>query len=267
VADGDQVNIDYVGSVDGVEFAGGSTNGQGTTVTAGSTAYIDDFLIQIIGAKPGDTVNVEVTFPDPYLNNPDLSGKDALFVTKINYIQGAPVTPELTEELVAEKIGPDYGFADLADMMDTIRTEMLQEKKRNYLLEQLYELSTFKAVPEKLVQDQMTLLALDVSNQAANVGVPLSVLLNYYGFEHMGALQEDARADFTLYTEQYLMCQAAAEQLGIEIGEEDLVEYFDVMQGVAEYDKYLSYYGTGYFAQEAIVYQVGEYLVANAVNE
>ena len=63
VEDGDQVNIDYVGSVDGVEFSGGSTGGSGTTVTAGSTNYIDDLLTQIIGHKPGETMTGVVTFP------------------------------------------------------------------------------------------------------------------------------------------------------------------------------------------------------------
>ena len=53
VEDGDTVNIDYVGSIDGVEFDGGSTNGQGTDLTIGSGLYIDDFEEQLIGSHPG----------------------------------------------------------------------------------------------------------------------------------------------------------------------------------------------------------------------
>ena len=86
IEDGDTVNIDYVGSVDGVEFEGGNTQGQGTPLTIGSGEYIDDFEEQLIGAHPGDTVDVYVTFPDPYSNNPDLSGKEALFEVTINGI-------------------------------------------------------------------------------------------------------------------------------------------------------------------------------------
>lgn len=56
IADGDVVNIDYVGTVDGEEFSGGNTNGRGTLVTAGSDTYIDDFLTQIIGHTPGETL-------------------------------------------------------------------------------------------------------------------------------------------------------------------------------------------------------------------
>lgn len=85
VKDGDTVNIDYVGSIDGVEFAGGNTNGAGADLTIGSGTYIDDFEEQLIGAHPGDTVEVNVTFPENY-GNEELNGKDALFVVDVNGI-------------------------------------------------------------------------------------------------------------------------------------------------------------------------------------
>lgn len=85
VEDGDTVNIDYVGSIDGVEFDGGSTNGQGTDLTIGSGLYIDDFEEQLIGSHPGDTVEVNVTFPDDY-SSEDLQGQDAFFEVTINGI-------------------------------------------------------------------------------------------------------------------------------------------------------------------------------------
>lgn len=85
VADGDTVNIDYVGSVDGVEFAGGNTNGAGAQLTIGSGTYIDDFEEQLIGHNVGDEVDVNVTFPENY-GNEELNGKDALFKVVINGI-------------------------------------------------------------------------------------------------------------------------------------------------------------------------------------
>lgn len=66
VKDGDTVNIDYVGKIDGTAFDGGSTNGQGTDLEIGSGSYIDDFEDQLVGAHPGDEVEVTVTFPDDY---------------------------------------------------------------------------------------------------------------------------------------------------------------------------------------------------------
>lgn len=85
VADQDTVNIDYVGTVDGVEFEGGSTNGAGTDLVIGSGSYIDDFEEQLIGSHPGDEVQVEVTFPEDY-SSQDLAGKDAVFTVTINGI-------------------------------------------------------------------------------------------------------------------------------------------------------------------------------------
>lgn len=85
VEDGDTVNIDYVGSIDGVEFSGGSTDGAGADLTIGSGTYIDDFEEQLIGYHPGDTVEVTVTFPEDY-GVDDLNGQEAVFEVTINGI-------------------------------------------------------------------------------------------------------------------------------------------------------------------------------------
>ena len=83
VKDGDTVNIDYVGKIDDVAFDGGSTDGNGTDLVIGSGSYIDNFEEQLIGAHPGD--EVEVTFPDDYQAT-DLAGKEAVFDVTVNGI-------------------------------------------------------------------------------------------------------------------------------------------------------------------------------------
>lgn len=85
IEDGDTVNIDYVGSIDGVEFQGGNTNGSGADLVIGSHTYIDDFEEQLIGHHPGDSVDVTVTFPEDY-GKDELNGKEALFKVTINGI-------------------------------------------------------------------------------------------------------------------------------------------------------------------------------------
>ena len=85
VKDGDTVNIDYVGKIDGTAFDGGSTNGQGTDLVIGSGCPIDDFEDQLVGAHPGDEVEVTVTFPDDY-SAADLAGKEAVFDVTVNGI-------------------------------------------------------------------------------------------------------------------------------------------------------------------------------------
>ena len=85
VKDGDTVNIDYVGKIDDVAFDGGSTDGNGTDLVIGSGSYIDNFEEQLIGAHPGDKVEVKVTFPDDYQVT-DLAGKEAVFDVTVNGI-------------------------------------------------------------------------------------------------------------------------------------------------------------------------------------
>lgn len=85
IEDDDTVNIDFVGTIDGVEFSGGNTNGAGTDLVIGSGSYIDDFEEQLIGAHPGDTVEVNVTFPEDY-GKEELNGQDAVFEVVINGI-------------------------------------------------------------------------------------------------------------------------------------------------------------------------------------
>lgn len=96
VKDGDIVNIDYVGKMDGEEFDGGSAEGYDLTI--GSDSFIDGFEDSIIGHKKGDTFDWNGQFPDPYENNPDFAGKDVVFTITVNDIQEIP---ELTDEVVA----------------------------------------------------------------------------------------------------------------------------------------------------------------------
>ena len=262
---GDQVNIDYVGKIDDVAFEGGNTQKQGTMVTAGGTEYIDDFLTQIIGALPGETVMVEVTFPDPYISNPDLAGKDAVFVTTINYIQGEPELPELTDDFVKEKLSANYPYTDVADMKAKVEKMLLGDLQRTYVLEWLYDRCTFAAPPEQIIEVQNQQMVIDVSNSAYFYSMPLNELLSYYGFTDLDSMCAAYRADFVTCAEEYLMCQALAEKLGIDIDEDDIKAYFTDVVGNPDYSGFLAYYGAGYISRDVMVNQVTQYLVDNAV--
>ena len=85
VEDGDVVNIDYTGYLDGEAFDGGSTNGAGADLEIGSDTYIDGFEEGIIGHTVGETFDLNLTFPENY-GNEDLAGKDVVFETTINGI-------------------------------------------------------------------------------------------------------------------------------------------------------------------------------------
>ena len=94
----DTVNIDYVGKIDGVAFDGGTDTGY--NLTLGSHAFIEGFEEDLIGALTGTTVDVTVTFPDPY-QSADLAGKDAVFSVKVNSIT-EPVLPKYDDAFVAQ---------------------------------------------------------------------------------------------------------------------------------------------------------------------
>ena len=130
VADGDSVNIDYVGRVDGTEFEGGSTQGNGTVVTIGVTQYIDDFLDQLVGHKPGETFDVNVTFPEEY-GVEELNGKDAVFSVTINYIQETK-QPDVTDEWVEKTLKDKYGWTTVAEMNKEIRDGLQYKHSADY---------------------------------------------------------------------------------------------------------------------------------------
>ena len=102
VEDGDIVNIDYVGKVDGEEFSGGSATGQHLTI--GSGTFIDGFEDGLIGVNVGDTVDLNLKFPDTYTNNTDLAGKDVVFTVTVNSIdtEKEMTYDDLTDEYVSE---------------------------------------------------------------------------------------------------------------------------------------------------------------------
>ena len=264
VKDGDRVNIDYVGRVNGVAFDGGNTQGAGTVVTAGSTEYIDDFLTQIIGAKPGDTVMVEVTFPTPY-TNPDLAGKDAVFETVINYIVGDTITPELTDAFVRENLQERYGYTGAENMKEEIRQMLRKDQVTAYVLEDLYGKCSFKDVPEKLVDDQCEFMRAELSNIASYNNAPLSMILSYYGWNTLEEAYAANRPEFLMYIEQYLMGQAVAEKLNMVVDDAAIENYFATVVGGSNPAAYISYYGKGYVAQDVLMDMVTNYLLDNAV--
>ena len=82
---GNTINLDFVGTIDGKEFEGGNTKGEGTDLVVGSGMYIDGFEEQLYGAHPGDVIDVTVTFPEDY-EEKDVAGKEAVFKVTINGI-------------------------------------------------------------------------------------------------------------------------------------------------------------------------------------
>jgi len=145
---GDNLVVDFVGTIDGVEFKGGAA--QGASIELGAGQFIPGFEDQLIGAKAGETVTVKVTFPEDY-GSKDLAGKAAEFKVDVKEIQTFK-TPELTDELVAP-----MGDANVEAFKTRIRAFLQQNhdqtsrlRAKRQLLDKLAEGHSFD-VPQGMV--------------------------------------------------------------------------------------------------------------------
>ena len=252
VEDGDSVNIDYVGSIDGKEFDGGSTNGKGTTVTAGGDNYIDDFLDQLIGHKVGETFDINVTFPDDY-GVDDLNGKDATFSTTINYIEKTNV-PELTDDFVKENLGYDTVDEYKQSISDSIYQDNLSSSLLNWLIEN----SVVSEVPDSVV-DALYQVQYDYYDRLGSMyGYDIDTVLGMFGTDKDG-LRDQCKT----YASNYLVLQAVMEDASLEI----TPEYFMQTNGADEdtYNSYVDYYGAGYVHFTVITNCVTDFMKQSAV--
>lgn len=148
VKDGDKVNISYVGTIDGVEFEGGSSDSYDLTIGSGS--FIDDFEQQLIGAAMGEEVEVNVTFPEDY-SSADLAGKDAVFMVNILGIYEAPeITDEFVANTLAEQLGEDISTVE--EYRQYLRDTHEADKKEEYVRTYLIDNSEVKSYPSKYVK-------------------------------------------------------------------------------------------------------------------
>ena len=127
VAEGDIVNVDYVGKLNGVAFEGGTAPNQnidvsGNCAAGGYTAYIDGFTTGLLGAEVGTTVDCDVTFPENY-GNAELAGKAVVFTFTVNSIQREISFEEMDDTVVQE----NFGVASVEEFYATIREGLVSD--------------------------------------------------------------------------------------------------------------------------------------------
>ena len=255
VEDGDTINMDYVGTIDGEEFDGGSTQGNGTTVTIGVTQYIDDFLEQLIGHTPGENFDIEVTFPETYQNSPDLAGKDAVFNVTINYIQGDLIPRELDDE-----IAMDYGFETAADLLTALEESIVMNKEAQFAAE-LFSQATCEEVPQEIItyMENLERYSLDVT--ATTYGMePDLYVQTVYGVENVDAYIDGMTEDDEAQATSALAAQAIAELEGLTVTEEDMA--------MTNLNSYSQFCGEPYVKNSVLyMYVVPQFIVENGTVE
>ena len=261
VKDGDVVNIDYVGTIDGVEFDGGSA--QGYDLTIGSGSFIDNFEQQLIGTHPADQVTVNVTFPEEYANNPVLAGKTAAFAVTVNGIQELP---EFNDEFVKTNL------ADYAQTAEEYRQYLKDTNYKNNLATAVSKYITDNISADNYPADylkhlkslQMTLDE-DEFNYMAQMYAQYGMNFSYGSvMEYKGAANteeyekvlEDEAKKFCLNNMAY---QDLAAKAGIAITDEDY-EAFKTENSVTE--EIETTYGRPYLIQQYILPEKVEAYIA-----
>lgn len=264
VADGDTVDIDYVGSVDGVEFDGGTTNGAGTVVTIGKTIYIDDFLQQLIGHKPGETFDVEVTFPADY-GVEELNGKDAVFVTTINHIVETKL-PELNDEFVASNFAESNDWKTVAELNEGVRSDMQRSAISLFLQDYVIEASTVSSVPESLIEFQEESMLDYYQGYAASYGVGLDEFVQTYlqvaDTEELLSTNREQNEEMAKF---YLIIQAIAEDAKINLSDDDVKDYFINEYSEEDYTSMIENAGLPYMKMIVVNQKVLEVLEENVI--
>ena len=269
IQNGDSVNIDYVGSVDGIEFTGGNTNGQGTTVTAGSTQYVDDFLTQIIGHKPGETFDVVVTFPDGYDDSTDangdpikLAGQEAVFSVTINYIAKS-LTPELTDEFISKNIDPKYG-STVEEFKDTVRKDVADANLEKYVTNYLTQNSVYAdELPEAVTEySSMMVLNYYCGYASAKNQTLTQFIQENLDADSIQALLDSNKEAIDNQAKRFLLYQALAEDQGLDCTDDDVKAYFEDL-GNTDYSDYQNFYGTNYLRMNAVGDKAFNNILAN----
>ncbi|MCM1183395.1 MAG: FKBP-type peptidyl-prolyl cis-trans isomerase [Roseburia sp.] len=266
IADGDRVNIDYVGSIDGVEFEGGNSNGAGYTLTIGSGTFIDDFEQQLIGHAPLEELTVLATFPETYDNNPDLAGKEASFAVTIN---GIYVTPELTDEFVAENLAETEGVSTAAEYRAKVENRFYEENLQEYLTDYIVANSTVTAYPKSYLKILKSLTKYDDEAMAAYYnqmlaayGVSYDTAWEARGSEDEFAYEKELtqRAQDTL--KAILVYQAIYEKAGLAIDMEAAITEMTEEYGEDYVTQTRELYGEAYMAQAELKEVVTDYLMS-----
>ena len=234
---GDTVVIDFVGSVDGVEFDGGK--GENHSLELGSGQFIPGFEDQLVGAKAGDEVEVKVTFPEDYQAT-DLAGKAAVFVTKVNEVKAKEV-PALDDELAKDL---DDEVETLDELKAKYRKELEAAKEIAYddavegaALDLAVENAEIVELPAEMVEDEVHRAMNEFMGNMQRQGISPEMY-----FQITGTTQEDlhkqyeADADKRVKTNLVIEAVAAAE--GFDATEEEIQK--EINDLAAEYNMEVS---------------------------
>ncbi len=244
VEEGDIVNIDYEGKKDGVAFEGGTAAGYHLTI--GSDSFIDGFEDGLIGTKVGETVDLNLTFPENYPSE-DLAGAAVVFTVTVNKI----VEEDPDAEFVLDDafVQQNYQCETVEKYKEKVKSYLKADSKTNKetdtrqeVINKLQEVCEV-TIPDELLEARVADSIVIFTNRNCSDGVTLKVFLDT---NFNGMTEEDFRSDIsnevqtTLQTE--LILEAIAKQEGIELEEEAFQEYVQQQMEANGYESAEDFY-------------------------
>ena len=269
VAEGDTVNLDYSGSVDGVKFAGGTAEGQ--TLKIGSHTFIPGFEEQMVGMNIGEEKDLNVTFPAEY-HAPDLAGKEAVFHVKVNSITETQL-PALDDDFakdISEFDTLDAYKADVRAKLEAQAAERDNNAFTNAVIEKVMANATVE-IPDAMVERQIDSMVRNFEARLAQQGLKLADFMKYTGQDeksfrnqYRDQAEKSVRANLVLEAvENVEKFEAAEEEIDAEI------EKFakQIGQNVEDLKKNLTEGDREYFKADVIRDKAVKFLCDNAKAE
>ena len=262
VQEGDIVNIDYEGKIDGVAFDGGTA--QGYDLAIGSGSFIDGFEDGLIGAETGETRDVAVTFPEDY-HGTDVAGKDAVFTVTVNSIS-VETLPELTDEFVQ---GLGVGAETVEEYRQYAYDLLMEEQQANHdaeaemaVLETVMNNAKLQDPPEDMTNRYYSRLIDNMNYYASMYGYDLETFLSLNGTSEETIMESARNA-----AKQLITMQAIAEAEGIEVTDEELDEEIEanaVSMGYEDADAYREALDAEGYREYMLTEKVLDFLLENA---
>ena len=224
VQEGDTVNLDYAGMVDGVAFAGGTAEKQ--TLKIGSNTFIPGFEEQMIGMNIGEEKDLQVKFPDEY-HAEELKGKDAVFHVKVNGIQ-VTEKPELDDDFAAD-ISEFNTFAEYKESIVKELTDRIDKNNdaaaENALVDKAVENAEMD-VPQAMIDDQADYMVREMAMRMSYQGLKMEDYLKYTG-QTLDAMKAMYKPEAEKRVKTELVIDAIRKAENIEPGEAEIEKAID----------------------------------------
>ena len=264
-ANGDIVNIDFVGTVDGVKFDGGEA--EGFDLTLGSGQFIPGFEDQVIGMNIGETKDVNVTFPENYQAE-NLKGKPAVFAVKLNGIK-AKELPELIDEFIKEATGSESVEAYKAKAKERLQQQAnrrANDATENSILDAIAA-NTEAEIPQAMINSEVDNLIKKFEYQLMYQGLKLQDYLDF-----LKVTEADFRKNYEEQAKATVLKQLIISQIikeeNIEATEEEVdakvaEQAASVEKTTEEYKKNMDPRQFDYIRSDIVITKLFAFLKAN----